>query len=114
MRLEVKKYLFDIQQAAKLVLLFTAGLSFQEYAKNPMARSAVERQLMTLGESLNKLSQIDPSVASRVSADYRRIISFRNVLIHDYDSILDEVVWGVVETRLPPLLQEVETMLRGE
>jgi len=26
MRLEVKKYLFDIQQAAKLVLLFTAGL----------------------------------------------------------------------------------------
>jgi uncharacterized protein with HEPN domain len=35
MRLEVKKYLFDIQQAAKLVLLFTAGLSFQEYAKIP-------------------------------------------------------------------------------
>lgn len=114
MPLEVKKYLFDIQEAAKLVLLFTTGLSFQEYAKNPMARSAVERQLMTLGEALNKLSQIDPSVASRVSADYRRIISFRNVLIHDYDAILDEVVWGVVETRLPPLLQEVETMLREE
>jgi uncharacterized protein with HEPN domain len=113
MRLEVKKYLFDIQQAAKLVLLFTAGLSFQEYAKNPMVRSAVERQL-TVGESLNKLSQIDPAVASRVSADYRQIISFRNVLIHDYDAILDEVVWGVVETRLPPLLQEVETMLREE
>lgn len=112
MRLEIKKYLFDIQQAAKLVVRFTAGLSFQEYTENPMARSAVERQFMTLGEALNKLSQIDPVVASRVSADYRQIISFRNVLIHDYDAILDEVVWGVVETRLPSLLQEVEGMLR--
>lgn len=79
-----------------------------------MARSAVERQFMTLGEALNKLSQLDPAVALRVSSDFRRIISFRNVLIHDYDAILDEVVWGVVETRLPPLLQAVETMLREE
>ncbi len=75
-----------------------------------MLRSAVERQFEILGEALGKLAKLDPTLAARIS-DHRRIISFRNVLIHGYDTILDEVVWGVIETQLPPLRSRLSELL---
>jgi hypothetical protein len=44
MRLEAKKYLFDIQRAAALIAEFTSGLSLEEYQTRPMVRAAVERE----------------------------------------------------------------------
>lgn len=110
MRLEAKKFLFDIEQAAKLVQRFTENRSFEDYVNDPMLRSAVERQFEIMGEAVGKLAKTDPLVVERVP-DYRRIISFRNVLIHGYDAVLDEVVWGLVETKLPDLLKTIEGLL---
>ena len=42
---------------------------------------------------------------------HRQIISFRNVLIHGYDSIDEAVVWKIIQQDLPDLKQQVETML---
>ncbi len=63
-----------------------------------------------IGEALNRALRLDPSLGDQIS-DTRRIISFRNVLIHGYASISDEVVWGVVEVNLPKLRQEVDRLL---
>jgi uncharacterized protein with HEPN domain len=43
MRLEAKKCLEDVRQAAELILLFTAGKSFDDYDASSLLRSAVER-----------------------------------------------------------------------
>jgi uncharacterized protein with HEPN domain len=110
MRLEVRKYLFDMQGAVELIVQFTEGRSLEEYGVDAMMRSAVERQFEILGEALGKLAKLDPALAERI-ADHRRIIAFRNVLIHGYDTILDEVVWGVVETQLPSLRSILSELL---
>jgi len=110
MRLEVRKYLFDMHEAVELIVQFTVGRNFEDYVADAMMRSAVERQFEILGEALGKLVKLDPAFAERIS-DYRRIIAFRNVLIHDYDTILDEVVWGVVETQLPVLRSLLSELL---
>lgn len=34
--------------------------------------------------------------------------------IHGYDAIDDELVWGIVERHLPPLVRELETLLENE
>ena len=44
-------------------------------------------------------------------AGARRIIAFRNRLIHGYASVSDEVVWGLLETHLPALRRDVEKLL---
>jgi len=44
MRLESKKYLFDIIQAGKLLSQFSSGKSFADYVADPLLRSGVERQ----------------------------------------------------------------------
>jgi len=43
MQLEAKKYLYDIQQAIRLLTTFTAGKDFEDYAADAMLRAAVER-----------------------------------------------------------------------
>ncbi len=109
-RLEVRKYLFDIQQACDLLFQFTQGKSFADYSADPLLRSAVERQFEIVGEALNQLLRFEPTIASRISHT-QRIIAFRNRLIHGYDSLADDIIWGVLETNLPALRYEVEALL---
>lgn len=59
MRLEAKKYLYDIQQAADLLQAFTAGKSFADYEADAMLRAAAERQFEIIGEALAQLARLD-------------------------------------------------------
>jgi uncharacterized protein with HEPN domain len=111
--LEIRKYLFDILQGCDLLKQFTAGKTFDDYTANPMLRSAVERQFEIIGEALNQAIRLDPNLKPRIS-NTSRIIAFRNILIHGYASIADEVVWGVIEANLTDLHREVDNLLNEE
>ena len=43
-------------------------------------------------------------------SEHRRIIAFRNRLIHGYDLLDDSLVWETVKTEVPVLLSEVEAL----
>jgi len=109
-RPEARKYLYDIGEACSLIATFTAGKSFEDYSKDPLLRSAVERQFEIVGEALSRLLQLEPLVIGRIT-DASRIVAFRNRLIHGYASVADEVVWGVVERNLAVLQREVAVLL---
>jgi uncharacterized protein with HEPN domain len=111
MRPEAKTLLLDIRNAAGLIRRFTEGRGFEQYAAEPMLRSAVERQFEIVGEALNRLTKIDAATASQI-AEHRKIIAFRNILIHGYAVVVDDLVWGIVESKLPDLLETVEQLLR--
>jgi len=113
MRLEAKKLLEDMRQGAELIRQFTSDKSFDDYAQDKLLRSGVQRQFEIIGEALSRLSKAAPDVASRIT-DRRQIISFRNVLIHGYDIVDDQVVWDVVCHKLPVLQEEVRTLLAEE
>ena len=110
MRLEAKKYLYDVAEAARLVAGFTAGKTFADYEGNAMLRSAVERQFEIIGEALAQLVRLDEALAGRIT-EYRRIIAFRNILAHGYTEVDDRIVWDIVESKLPVLTREVAALL---
>ena len=110
MQREVKKYLYDMHEACALVLEFIQGKSWRQYESDACLRSAVERQCQVLGEALWQLDKTWPEVARRVS-NHRDIINFRHVLVHGYDKVDDEVVWGIAKTKILPLQVEVERLL---
>lgn len=110
MRLEAKKCLEDIRQAAELILRFTTGRSFAEYDGDVLLRSAVERQFEIIGEAVNRLSRIDSEAAESLP-DTPRIVAFRNILIHGYDVVDNQVVWDVVHHNLAPLHAHVVALL---
>jgi uncharacterized protein with HEPN domain len=113
MRLETKKYLLDIQQAAALASEFVAGQTFADYQRTAMLRAAVERQCEIIGEALAKLAKTDEPAAAQIT-DYRRIIAFRNILIHGYTDVDDRLVWDVVTTKVPTLAAEVTGLLASD
>jgi uncharacterized protein with HEPN domain len=110
MRLESKKYLYDIADAGRLALQFVSGKSFSNYVSDSMLRSAVERQLQIVGEALAQLFKSDPTTAVRIT-EHSKVIAFRNILVHGYANIDDRVVWSVLDTKLPELVREVEALL---
>ena len=112
MRLRVKKYLYDIQQACRLLEQFTTGKGLQDYEADALLRSGVERQFEVIGEALRQMREIAPGLVDRIT-EARRIIGFRNVLIHGYASVSNKTVWDVLTTDLPRLRGEVDELLRG-
>ncbi len=110
MTVETKKLLLDVREAGQSILDHTASKSLAEYAADRFFRRAVEREFEIIGEALNRLARLDPATAGHIT-EIRRIVDFRNRLIHGYDSIDDEVVWGVSEKHLPQLVQEVSALL---
>ena len=110
---DAKKYLWDVRESAERINRFTSGRSFDDYLKDEMLRAAVERQFEIIGEALNQLSKREPDRAKRIP-DLARVVAFRNILIHGYATVDDRLVWGVLESQLPALLQAVKSMLDEE
>ena len=112
-RREARKYLFDMAEACGLIETFLSRKSFDDYRHDPLLRSGVERQFEIIGEALGRLLEIAPELSERIS-DTRRIISFRNRLIHGYASVADDIVWGIVEGYLSKLKEEIQQLLEEE
>ena len=110
MQRESKKYLFDIQKAARLIGEFSADKTFEDYMRNPMLRAAIEREFTIIGEAMSQLARRDEASASRIT-DSGRIIVFRNVLVHGYTFVDSRLVWQAVTEDLPTLVSDVETLL---
>ncbi len=112
MTLAAKKFLLDALEAGESILEHTASRSLDNYRNDRFFRRAVEREFEIIGEALNRLAQIDADTAAKLS-ELRRVVDFRNRIIHGYDTIDDVVVWGVVQSHLPKLVSEVRLVLRG-
>lgn len=110
---EVRRYLNDILNAASLLNEFTAGKTLAEYVGSPLLRSATERQFGIIGEAVSKLANFDEAIASRIT-EYRQIIAFRNLLIHQYRSVENSAVWTILHDKLPILVLDVEALVREE
>jgi len=69
--------------------------------------------LKSSAKPLSRLSKIDPDTVGAISG-HRRIIAFRNILIHGYAEIDYRLVWGILEGKLPDLHRQVEMLLAGD
>ncbi|TET31700.1 MAG: DUF86 domain-containing protein [Planctomycetota bacterium] len=112
MRLEAKKYLEDMRQAAANIREFTKDKDWNDYAGDALLKSGVERQFEIIGEALAGLVKIEPKAADTIS-NYKRIIAFRNILIHGYTIVDDRVVWNIVQNNLPVLEREIKSLLES-
>lgn len=103
-------YLDDIRQACLRVTDFIDGRNLEDYEADEYFRSAIERQLTIIGEAMRGATRIDPTVVAKLP-ESGRIIAFRNVLVHHYFEIEDDVVWVIVTRRVPELLGAVNDLL---
>ena len=113
MQREALKYLYDIQAASEKIQRFVADKSEDDYLTDDLLQSAVERQFEIIGEAMSKLHKIAPDEAEQF-VDYKKMIAFRNVLIHGYATIDPVIVWGVVEGNLSDVLNQAHAALMSD
>ncbi len=107
---EIKTWLFDIVSAiSEIDSFFEEGNKmFEKYEKDIKTKRAVERNLEIIGEAVKRI--LDRSETISLS-NARKIIDTRNRIIHGYDTISDDVIWGIIINHLPKLKVEVEKSL---
>ena len=106
-----KKYLFDVQTCiANIDSYIGEPKLFDRFEKNKMLQDAVERNIEIIGEAINQLLKINPSISI---SNARRIVDARNKIIHGYDSLESVNIWAIVINHLPILKQEVSELLQS-
>jgi len=106
------KYVIDIYNAVLLIEEFLKLTpTLDSFVKDIRTHSAVERQLTIIGEATNFALKLNPQLPVTSA---RRIVDFRNVLIHAYDLVNAQTVWKILQTDLPLLKKEVHALIKPE
>ncbi len=101
-RRDPSAYVWDTRDACQAITEFLSGITREQYLTDRKTRAAVERNLITIGEAMNRLSALDPELAAELG-DVGQIVAFRNTLVHGYFKIDHDKVWTVLQEHLPPL-----------
>lgn len=103
-------WLFDINSAiTEIDGFFEEGKKiFENYRQDLKTKRAVERNLEIIGEAVKRILEKYKDIEL---TNARKIVDTGNRLIHGYDTISDDVIWGIIINHLPKLKIEVEELM---
>jgi len=87
-------------------------VDYAGYESNRLLRAGVERLFTIIGEAMRQLDQHHPAYLHGI-IEARKIIDFRNILVHQYATVDDEEVWSAVQSKLPLLRNQVAELIQA-
>ena len=107
---DIKTWLYDILSSINEIESYYIDTPkiFEIYENDIRTKRAVERNIEIIGEAMSRILKHDNKIDISNS---RKIIDVRNRIIHGYDSVSDDVIWGIIVKNLPVLQKEVEKLL---
>jgi uncharacterized protein with HEPN domain len=112
MSFEPHDYLRHIQVEAEYLIARSQGLSYDAFFADETLRRAFVRSLEIIGEAAKKVP--DQFRTANPSVEWRAMAGMRDRLIHDYFGVDFELVWDVVQNRVPLLRAEIAALLTGQ
>jgi len=109
---DYKLYLEDILEATRKIDNYTRGLSLQQFNQDEMRTDAVLRNLEIIGEATKNLP---PELREKYPAvDWRRVAGLRDIVSHAYFNVDRNIIWDIVQNKVPDLRQYVSSILEQE
>lgn len=103
-------YVRDMVACCDHILTYTEGVTREVFDRHGMVFDATVRNLELLGEAARQLPEEIRARAPEI--EWRKLIALRNILIHSYFGMDDEILWDLVQNKVRPLriaLQALES-----
>jgi len=109
---DYRLFLDDIRDSCAKVLRYTAGMNFEQFVDEEQVFDAVVRNLGIIGEATkhvpNEIRNLYPQV------DWKKISGLRDVVVHGYFGIDEEILWDIIQNHVPELLEQVTQILGND
>jgi uncharacterized protein with HEPN domain len=102
------QFLLDMLQSAELIMTYTALCSKDEFVENVQLQDSVIRRLLVIAEAARRIPEATRQTLPNIS--WQEINGMRNRLVHEYNDVNLNIVWDVVQSEIPTLIEE----LRGQ
>ncbi len=106
---DTKLYLEDILGAIQKIDNYSRGISFEQFQQQTMLLDAILFNLQVIGEAVKHVP--DDLRLRFPEVEWRRIAGLRDIVAHQYFGISLEIVWDVLQNKLPGLHIDVQKML---
>ncbi len=110
MKKDLLLFINDMFDAIILVEQYTSGMNEEEFSRDTEKQDAVIHRLMIIGEAATHIPEDIRSLSPETQ--WRAIVAFRNVAIHEYSGVSLGRVWEIVQQELPILKIQL-TALKG-
>jgi uncharacterized protein with HEPN domain len=111
MKDEIRIWLTDIERAIQEINSFLPNRrNFNEFKTDLKTKRAVERNIEIIGEAMSRILKESTEIEI---TNARKIVDTRNRIIHGYDTVSDEILWGIVNKNLPVLEEEIKELLEA-
>ncbi|MCC4768166.1 DUF86 domain-containing protein [Methanosarcina sp. DH1] len=105
-------YFEDILKSIEKIRRYLGNASFDEFLENEMLIDSVIRNLEIIGEAA---SRVPPETRVKYpEIEWKKVVSLRNILIHNYSGVDLEIVWDIIKNRLDPLEAKVRQTFTEE
>ena len=103
-------FLLDIRESASRVLEYVGSMSREEFLSDSRTVDAVICNLAIIGEAAKKV----PADIRRQypAVEWKKMAGLRDIVVHDYFGIDEDIIWDVVSVKMPKLSQQMEMLTR--
>ena len=100
----------DILGCIRNIQTFTQGMTLEMFEENPLVVRAVAFEFVTMGEAARSVPEDTRQRYPGIPWDKMQVI--RNVLVHEYFRIDEQILWKTCQEDLAPLIPLLEKILR--
>jgi uncharacterized protein with HEPN domain len=105
-------FIADIKDSATKIIDYAKGKSYKEFTKDRMLTDAIIRNLEIIGEAVKNIPY---KVRKKYyPIEWKKIAGLRDILIHGYFGIDYEILWDIVQNKIPDLLTKIKEILKAE
>ena len=105
-------YLQDIAEGCGRILRYTEGYARSDLIDDQRTYDAVVRNLEIIGEAAKHVS--DDLRRQLPDIEWRKIAGMRDMLTHVHFGIDNDILWDVVQNKIPRLARIIGEYLRSE
>lgn len=90
------------------ILDYTKDIDFDSLVHDELLQRAIIRSLEIIGEAVKQIDEAYKE--SHREIEWKKIAGFRDILIHRYFSIDWDIVWDIIQNKVPELREKINKM----